>query len=98
MPRYNYNCQDCGHQFEVRLSYADVDLAVPTCPACGSTACERGLSRVHMQVGNGGSDYRLSRNDLETAIGMSQAMSGGHSHSGGGCCGCSGGSCGSCGH
>lgn len=96
MPKYTYVCHACDHDFEVRLSYSELDTAHPACPDCGGADCERGLSRVNMQVAaNGGSDYRLSKGDLQSAIGMSNAMSGGHS---GGCGSCSGGSCGSCHH
>lgn len=98
MPKYNYTCHACDSNFEVRLSYSEVDTVTPACPDCGGSDCERGLSRVNMQVDrNGGSDYRLTRGDLNSAIGMSNAMSGGHSHSSG-CGGCSGGSCGTCNH
>ncbi|MBN2471213.1 MAG: hypothetical protein JXN59_10850 [Anaerolineae bacterium] len=104
MPRYNYTCHTCTRSFEVRLSYAEVDSARPACPDCGGADCERGLNRVNMAVAaNGGSDYRLTRGDLETAIGMSNAMSGaasdGHSHGGScGCGSCGGGNCGTCSH
>lgn len=93
MPRYTYTCSTCTRSFDVNLSYAEVDSAQPACPDCGGTDCVRGLSRVHLQVAaNGGGDYRLSRGDLESAIGLSNTLSGGHSHGGG--CGCGGGGCG----
>ncbi len=104
MPRYNYTCQTCAHSFEVRLSYAEVDSAQLTCPDCGSPDCARGLNRVAVAVAsNSGSDYRLTRGDLETAIGMSNALGGaaGGEHSHGGSCGCGscgGGSCATCSH
>ncbi len=96
MPKYSYACPACEHTFEVRLSYSEVDAARPVCPECGGADCARGLSRVSVQVSGGGSDYRLTRADLETAIGMSGDHT--HSHGGGGCAGCSGGQCSTCNH
>lgn len=36
MPLYEYACRDCGHAFEMRLSY-DQRLNPQTCPACSGT-------------------------------------------------------------
>jgi putative FmdB family regulatory protein len=40
MPIFEYKCGQCGHTFEalVNVSGADMDLS---CPACGSTECEK---------------------------------------------------------
>ena len=33
MPRYDYRCSDCGHEFEVKQSFSDEPVAA--CPLCG---------------------------------------------------------------
>ena len=33
MPRYDYRCTDCGHEFEVKQSFSDEPVA--GCPLCG---------------------------------------------------------------
>jgi putative FmdB family regulatory protein len=40
MPIYEYECSDCGHQFEA-LVRSDT---VPHCPGCASTHLEKQLS------------------------------------------------------
>jgi putative FmdB family regulatory protein len=33
MPMYAYRCDACGHEFDVRASFADKDAGLePTCP------------------------------------------------------------------
>ena len=32
MPRYDYRCSDCGHEFEVKQSFSDEPVAA--CPLC----------------------------------------------------------------
>ncbi len=100
MPAYDYTCQDCGVTFEVRLSFAEVDQARPVCPQCNSENIRRLISRVHLVATKGGSGngFRLTREHVETAVGLS-GLNQGHEHSHGGSCGgCSGGNCSACGH
>lgn len=33
MPRYDYRCTDCGHEFEIKQSFSDEPVA--GCPLCG---------------------------------------------------------------
>ena len=33
MPRYDYRCSDCGHEFEIKQSFSDEPVA--GCPLCG---------------------------------------------------------------
>ena len=33
MPRYDYRCSDCGHEFEIKQSFSDEPVAL--CPLCG---------------------------------------------------------------
>ncbi len=43
MPIYEYNCQQCDHQFSKRRSMSAADQPV-TCPECGSPNTKRALS------------------------------------------------------
>jgi putative FmdB family regulatory protein len=40
MPIFEYQCRECGHQFEALVRKTDV----PACPSCTSTDLERLLS------------------------------------------------------
>jgi putative FmdB family regulatory protein len=42
MPIFDFNCQACGHPFEV-LVRSD---STPTCPACGSTDLTKCISPI----------------------------------------------------
>ncbi len=46
MPVYRYRCEDCGKNFEKRLTYAEFDSARPDCPGCGSLKVTRRINRV----------------------------------------------------
>ena len=41
MATYEYECQDCGHEFAVIESLAQHGHKRPTCPRCRSTGVER---------------------------------------------------------
>lgn len=41
MPIYEYNCEECGEQFELLLRRADEEVR---CPKCDGTSVERLLS------------------------------------------------------
>ncbi len=43
MAIYEYNCQSCGTEFEVRRSMKDADAPID-CPQCGNSKTRRGLS------------------------------------------------------
>jgi putative FmdB family regulatory protein len=34
MPFYEYQCESCGHRFELRQSMAEADVARVKCPEC----------------------------------------------------------------
>lgn len=36
MPRYDYQCQTCSHEFELRQSFSSEPVAA--CPECGNTS------------------------------------------------------------
>lgn len=49
MPAYDYRCEDCGTQFEVRMSIAAYSAGEkPACAACGSTRVERAITTVNV--------------------------------------------------
>jgi putative FmdB family regulatory protein len=43
MPTYEYACEACGHELEVRQSFDDDPLTI--CPSCGADTLERLVSR-----------------------------------------------------
>ncbi|WP_234192536.1 FmdB family zinc ribbon protein [Pseudacidovorax sp. NFM-22] len=43
MPLYDYHCSVCGHGFEALVR---AGATPPACPACGSTAVDKALSRI----------------------------------------------------
>jgi putative FmdB family regulatory protein len=47
MPLYEYRCEDCGQEFELRQKFSD-DPAT-TCPACGG-AIEKLISRTSFSL------------------------------------------------
>lgn len=45
MPLYNYHCEQCGREFEVRKAIKEIDT--PTaCPDCGKTTTRRLINVV----------------------------------------------------
>lgn len=55
MPAYDYQCQDCGERFEVRMSIAAYSTATtPACEACGSTHVARAFTAVNVLTGGRG--------------------------------------------
>lgn len=51
MPLYEYQCDDCGHQFEVRQKFSD--QPIDTCPSCGGHA-HKMISRAGFALKGGG--------------------------------------------
>ncbi len=49
MPLFEYECRDCGRQFE----YLTREGQSPACPACASTALTKQLSVFAVAVGPG---------------------------------------------
>ena len=43
MPIYEYECDDCGHRFDLRRGFEDDDSDV-TCPGCGAGHPRRAIS------------------------------------------------------
>ncbi len=56
MPIYEYECKDCGKEFEKIMSFSAKDIDSPECPGCQSRQTQRLISRVssHSQGSSGG--------------------------------------------
>jgi putative FmdB family regulatory protein len=52
MPVYEYQCQDCGHQFEAEQRITEPKLK--DCPECKKAALERLISATSFQLKGGG--------------------------------------------
>lgn len=53
MPIYEYQCQDCGHRFEVVMTIHEREKAKrPPCPKCRSTKVEQRLTPIHVVTGS----------------------------------------------
>lgn len=59
MAIYEYQCQDCGSQFEARRAMKDADAPIP-CPECGGAQAKRGLSMFHSARAGGSSSLGAS--------------------------------------
>lgn len=46
MPVYEFRCQDCRRLVRLRMSFADYETAVPTCPHCHSQNLKRRIGRI----------------------------------------------------
>jgi putative FmdB family regulatory protein len=53
MAIYEYQCEDCGSQFEARRAMKDADAPI-ACPACGGERSQRGLSVFFSNRASGG--------------------------------------------
>jgi putative FmdB family regulatory protein len=51
MPLYEYKCNECGHEFEELVSFAEADAVV--CENCGSKKTERLASTFCGSVAEG---------------------------------------------
>lgn len=48
MPFYDYICLNCGHRFDLFLSYAEYGQRKVVCPACKSTRLRRPIPRLRL--------------------------------------------------
>ena len=61
MPLYEYNCQDCGEEFDQIVRFSDADL-LPECPECGQVNTRKKISAgAVIGVSTTGSSPRASR-------------------------------------
>ncbi len=52
MPLYDYQCEKCGHVFEVMQSFSDAPIS--QCPACKAKKVQRLISRPAVHFKGGG--------------------------------------------
>jgi putative FmdB family regulatory protein len=64
MPIYDYQCQDCGHVFDVLQKMADAPLT--DCPACGAAALQKLLSAPSFQLK--GKGWRKPKAELKKTV------------------------------
>lgn len=61
MPMYDYLCQKCGHQFEIKQSMSDKALTI--CPKCHQESLEKLITSNNFQLKGSGwyvTDYKKS--------------------------------------
>ncbi len=61
MPMYEYLCQKCGHQFEIKQTMSE--KALKSCPKCQEEALEKLISSNNFQLKGSGwyvTDYKKS--------------------------------------
>ena len=46
MPIYEYQCKDCGEEFEKLMGFSDPKADAPECPGCQSENTRKRLSAV----------------------------------------------------
>ncbi len=70
MPTYDYECDACGHTFELFQSFSDAPLT-KKCPACGKSKFRRlfggGAAIIFKGSGFYETDYRRSADDKKKA-------------------------------
>jgi putative FmdB family regulatory protein len=60
MPLYEYQCSDCGDNFEKMLRFSEIDQN-PSCPSCQSTKTKKKISSFAALGGSlNGSDFSSS--------------------------------------
>ena len=93
MPIYGYQCQACGHEFELMQKMSDP--APSTCPACGQPEVRKQLSAAGFQLkGSGWYATDFKGGDKKTP--EKKATDKDSSDSGPKSGGCGGGTCGGC--
>ena len=46
MPIYEYQCSECGHEFEKLVRFSDPQVNSPQCPGCQSENTRKRLSTI----------------------------------------------------
>ena len=46
MPIYEYQCENCGHEFEKLVRFSDPQNTQPECPGCNSENTRKRLSAI----------------------------------------------------
>ena len=55
MPIYEYQCKDCGSQFEKLMGFSDPNVNSPECPDCESRNTKKRLSTIASFYASGSS-------------------------------------------
>lgn len=50
MPMYDFQCEDCQHEFSLKLTYAAYDRGGISCPVCGSKKVRQVISHVSVRT------------------------------------------------
>ena len=61
MAIYEYECEECGVEFQARRSMQDADALI-ACPGCGGSHTQRGLSMFFSARSGGGSSVSPATN------------------------------------
>jgi putative FmdB family regulatory protein len=88
MPIYGYQCQACGHEFELMQKMSDP--APSACPACGKLDVRKQLSAAGFQLKGSGwyaTDFKGGSKKAADKDSSDSGPTGG---------GCGGGTCGGC--
>lgn len=60
MPLYEYNCQDCGEDFDKLVRFSEADQ-MPECPSCGEINTQKKISAgAVIGVNSGGGSKAIS--------------------------------------
>jgi putative FmdB family regulatory protein len=100
MPIYGYQCQACGHDFELMQKMSDPDPSV--CPVCGKPDVRKQLSAAGFQLKGSGwyaTDFKGGAKpnpDAKANPEVKTSPDKGGSDSGPKSGGCGGGTCGGC--
>ena len=76
MPIYEYDCADCGHQFETMRKISDGPLT--TCPSCGKESLKKLISKVAFRLKGTGwyeTDFKDKPKDEKNDKGDDKATS-----------------------
>lgn len=91
MPIYGYQCQACGHAFELMQKMSDPAPAV--CPSCGKPEVSKQLSAAGFQLKGGGWYATDFKGGSDKPAGNQDSKDSGPKTGG-----CGGGACGNCAH
>jgi len=92
MPIYGYQCQACGHEFELIQKMSD--SAPSVCPACGKPDVRKQLSAAGFQLKGSGwyaTDFKGDKKTSEKKAAEKDSPDSGPKSGG-----CGGGACGGC--
>ncbi|MDH5191489.1 MAG: zinc ribbon domain-containing protein [Gammaproteobacteria bacterium] len=89
MPIFDYQCTECGHEFEAIQKISDPVLT--DCPECGKATLKKMVSAPSFRLKGGGwyeTDFKGSKKSAASKETTSDKSSGSSHSCGGGGCGC----------